>query len=165
MTANDYDLIVLDWNLPDRSGIDLCQHLRASGCSIPILFLTARTTKADLVAALDSGADDFVSKPFDTQELLARARALMRRPEALVPQTLQVGRFVLNHDTLQIQIEEHQVQLTLKEYSLLEFLMRSPNKPFSAEAILHRLWPSETNSSPEVLRTHVKTLRKKTRRH
>ncbi|MBX9689417.1 MAG: response regulator transcription factor [Candidatus Obscuribacterales bacterium] len=161
LNANEYDLIVMDWNLPDGSGSELCRRFRGLGGVTPVIMLTARGTKADMVEALDGGADDYVTKPFDAQELLARIRALLRRPKAVIPEKLSSGDFELDPNTLELRIGVDKVQLAPKEFALFELLMRFPNKAFTAEAILHRLWPSDTTSAADTLRTHIKNLRKK----
>lgn len=161
MTANEYDLILLDWNLPDQTGIDVCKRYRSKGGTAPILMLTARGAREDTVLALDTGVDDYVQKPFDTSELLARVRALLRRPRAVTPDTVRVNGFELDPNALVVVFGESKVELALKESSVLELLMRHPNKGFTPEAIMHKLWPTDSGSSVDTVRTHIKNLRRK----
>jgi DNA-binding response OmpR family regulator len=158
---NKYDLIVLDWNLPDGNGLDFCRNCRSEGYSKPILMLTARSAKSDMVEALDGGADDYISKPFDTQELLARIRALLRRPPAIAPEILTVGKFSLDPNLLQVKIGEAAITLAPKEFAILELLMQQPERYFQPEWIIMKLWPSNTEAEATTLRTHIKNLRKK----
>jgi DNA-binding response OmpR family regulator len=161
LSQQEYDIIVLDWNLPGDNGVSVCKQYRARGGVTPILMLTARQSKADMVAALDNGVDDYVAKPFDVQELLARVRALLRRPKSVLSENIKGGDLELDPNMLQVTVSGKKTELSLKEFALLELLMRHPNKPFSPEAIIHRLWSSDTDSSTDTVRAHVKNLRKK----
>lgn len=161
LAANEYDLIIMDWGLPDGSGMDVCKRFRQNGGMTPVLVLTARGSKADMVEALDGGADDYIAKPFDAEELLARSRALLRRPATVLRENISLSGIHLDPNSLQVKINDETVQLSLKEFSLLELLMRHPGKSFTPEGIVHRLWPSDTASSTDTVRTHIKNLRKK----
>ncbi|MBU6453810.1 MAG: response regulator transcription factor [Cyanobacteria bacterium REEB67] len=158
---NQYDLLVLDWNLPDGSGLEFCRKCRSNGFTVPVLMLTARSAKSDMVEALDGGADDYISKPFDTQELLARVRALLRRPQAIAPETVTVGQYSLDANLLQLRIGEEAIALAPKEFAIMELLMRQPSKFFPPEMIIMKLWPSSSEADATTLRTHIKNLRKK----
>ena len=161
LKTHEYDLIVLDWNLPDLSGLEVCKQYRAKGGTTSILLLTAKGGADDKVRALDAGADDYVAKPFVPEELLARIRALLRRPKVLVPTNLVVGDIELDPLKQQLKIGTQTTELAPMEFALLELLMRHPNKSFMPEAIIHRLWPSDTGSSNDTVRTHIKNLRRK----
>lgn len=161
LKVHDYDLVILDWMLPDLTGLDVCRGYRDSGGRVPILMLTARGEAQDKVSALDTGADDYLVKPFVPAELSARIRALLRRPSVIAGKNLAVRDIVLDTSTRQVSRDGQSVELTAKEFALLELLMRHPNQSFSIEAILDRLWKSETSASLETVRTHIKTLRRK----
>lgn len=161
LKMHDYDLVILDWMLPDLSGLEVCRTYRGGGGRVPILMLTARGEAQDKVSALDTGADDYLVKPFVPAELLARIRALLRRPSVIAGKNLTVQDIVLDTGMRQVTRAGSSVELTAKEFALLELLMRHPNQSFSVEAILDRLWKSETTASLETVRTHMKTLRRK----
>ncbi len=161
LRVHDFDLVILDWMLPDLSGLEVCKGYRDGGGKSPILMLTARGEAQDKVSALDTGADDYLVKPFVPEELLARVRALLRRPNLMTGKQISVQDIVLDTASRQITRSGNHVELTAKEFALLELLMRHPNQSFSVEAILDRLWKSETTASLETVRTHVKTLRRK----
>lgn len=156
-----YDVIILDWMLPGMQGVDICKHFRTSGGTTPILMLTARKQTPDKIQALDAGADDYLTKPFDVQEVAARVRALLRRPQQVTSNVLRARNVVLETSTFRVTRDDQEVQLLPKEFALLEFLMRHPNQVFSAEALLDRVWASDSDASPETIRTYVKRLRKK----
>jgi DNA-binding response OmpR family regulator len=156
-----YELIILDWELPGVAGIDICRRYRSSGGGTPILMLTGRGTVDDKEQGLDSGADDYLTKPFHLKELTARIRALLRRPAATLSATLQVGNFALDTNTKVLYKDGSEIQLSPREYALMEFLMRHPDEVFSQEALLDRVWSSESDASIFSVYTAVKTLRKK----
>ncbi len=156
-----YDLIILDWELPKLSGLELCRAFREKGGQAPVLFLTGRGTIPDKEAGFDAGADDYLTKPFHMKELSARVKALLRRPAAFVDQVLKAGNLVLDRSTYQVTRSGEEVYLARMEFALLEFFMRHPNKVFSPEAILERVWSAESDRSPETLRTCLKKLRNK----
>jgi DNA-binding response OmpR family regulator len=161
LKVHDYDLVILDWMLPDLTGLDVCKAYRESGGKVPILMLTAKSEAQDKVSALDTGADDYLVKPFIPVELSARIRALLRRPSVIAGKNLVVRDIVLDTGMRQVSRSGQSIELTAKEFGLLELLMRHPNQSFSVEAILDRLWKSEASASLETVRTHVKTLRRK----
>ncbi|MBE7379981.1 MAG: response regulator [Leptolyngbya sp. SIO1E4] len=156
-----YDLIVLDMLLPDVDGIMLCQQLRQQGIDRPILMLTAKDTSLDKVHALDAGADDYVVKPFDFDELCARIRALLRRDSHTPTSVLTWGDLRLRPNTFEVFYGSHQLQTTPKEYALLELFLRHPNRVFSLDAIIENLWSFEDPPSGDAVRTHIKGLRQK----
>lgn len=155
------DVAILDWMLPDMMGVEICKAFRDHGGTIPILILTAKNTSEEKAIGLDSGADDYLVKPFDQTELLARLRALLRRPVGYTGKILKVRDVELDTETHRVTRAGTEVDLSLKEITILELLMRYPNQRFTAESLLQRVWRSDGNASVETVRTHMKTLRKK----
>ncbi|MGB3614228.1 MAG: response regulator transcription factor, partial [Elainellaceae cyanobacterium] len=135
-----YDLIVLDMLLPGVEGITLCQQLRRQGIDCPILMLTAKDSSPDKVRALDAGADDYVIKPFNFEELCARIRALLRRESRTATTLLRWGEVSLKPDTFEVFYGERQIHTTPKEYALLELFLRHPNRVYSLNTIIENLW-------------------------
>ncbi len=158
-----YDLILLDITLPKLDGISLCKQLRNAGYSLPILMLTARDTSTDKVTGLDAGADDYVVKPFDLQELLARIRALLRRGSFSADPVLSWGKLRLDPSTYEVSYDYHPLHLTPKEFSLLELLIRNGRRVLSRSVIIERLWSSENPPEEETVKAHIKSLRHKLR--
>lgn len=161
LRTHDFDLVILDWMLPDLSGVDVCQQFRGGGGTTPILMLTARSSAQDKITGLDSGCDDYLVKPFNPEELNARVRALLRRPPQIAGRVLKVGEIELDTSTYKVSRNAAPVDLLPKEFAILELLMRHPNQYFSSEAILDRVWQSDANASIDSVRTHIKTLRRK----
>ncbi len=156
-----YDLCILDWILPDMLGTDICKAYRDKGGKTPILILTAKDSSEEKALGLDSGADDYLVKPLDTTELLARLRALLRRPGEVKHKLLHAQDVEMDTTTYRVTRGGKEIDLALKEIAILELLMRHPNQRFTAEAMLQRLWRSDSSASVETIRTHMKTLRKK----
>jgi DNA-binding response OmpR family regulator len=156
-----FDLIILDWMLPGVAGVDVCKEFRAQGGTTPILMLTGKKSIPEKELGLDSGADDYLTKPFHFKELSARLRALLRRQPALSSNLLKYGALELNLQDHSVLKNGQVLSLLPKEFSLLEFLMRHPNQVFSAEALLDRVWNSSSDVSPESIRTYVARLRSK----
>lgn len=159
--AFNYDLILLDLMLPKLDGISLCKRLRSSGYGKPILMLTARDSSADKIVGLDSGADDYVIKPFDVNELAARIRALLRRDTPGRQPILSWGELKLDPSTLSVTYASQAVNVTSKEYQLLELFLRNRQRIFSHAELLDRLWALEDAPNEEVVRAHIKRLRHK----
>ncbi|MEG4323522.1 MULTISPECIES: response regulator [unclassified Microcoleus] len=160
--AYDYDLIVLDVLIPKLDGISLCRELRSSGCQMPILLLTALDSSNDRVQGLEAGADDYVVKPFNLQELIARIRALLRRGKASLSSTsLTWEKLQVNPDTTEVTYGEKVLHLTPKEYNLLELLLRNPRRIFSRSAMLDRIWSAGEFPQEEAVTAHIKGLRQK----
>ena len=157
----DYDLVVLDWMLPDIDGVALCQQIRAEGYKMPIMLLTARDRYTDKVIGLDAGADDYVVKPFNFEELTARIRALLRREVHVASPILKWQDLSLNPKTYEVKYKERLLPLTPKEYGLLELFMRHPHQVFSPGAIIDNLWAGEDPPGEDSVRTHIKGLRQK----
>jgi DNA-binding response OmpR family regulator len=156
-----FDLIILDWQLPELDGIEILQAYRNSGGKSAVLMLTGRDDVKDRLTGLNCGADDYLTKPFHPEELSARVRALVRRASKVYDQVLQAGALELNASTHQVTIEGKEVKLQPKEFALLEFMLRNPKEIFSAEALLNRIWPSESEASPDTVRVCIAKLRSK----
>lgn len=156
-----YDLVILDVNLPDGNGMDVCRDFRGNGGTTPVLMLTGRNKVQEKAAGLDSGADDYLTKPFHMDELSARVRALLRRPSAFVGSVLKFDELELNTGTHRVTKAGQEIQLLPKEFSLLEFLMRHSGQVFSADALIERLWPTDSEASPDAIRIYITRLRNK----
>jgi two-component system, OmpR family, response regulator len=156
-----YDLVILDLMLPKLDGMSLCRKLRQANYTMPVLMLTARDTVPAKVLGLDVGADDYVVKPFDLNELLARVRALLRRQKALIPSVLEWGDLRLNVGTGQVEYGDRPLALTPKEYALLAFILRSGGCIVRPDEILNHLWPSENPPGRETIKVHLRGLRQK----
>lgn len=163
LRVSKFDVIILDWQLPGMSGLEICKKYRSSGGKSPVLMLTARSTIDDKEMGLDAGADDYLCKPFHLKELSARVRALIRRSSASAASSniLHLGDISLDPSARRVTKGGVDVKLEPKEFSLLEFLMRNRNVVFSADALLDRVWESDTSVSPDSIRTYIKGLRKK----
>ena len=160
------DLVLLDWNLPDFTGLDICRRIRATGMTVPVLMLTGYDEVKDKVEALDAGVDDYLVKPFSIEELLARLRALQRRsqaiqPQASEPEVLRIGDLELNQANHDVRRGSRSIQLSNKEYQLLVFLMRSPNKVQSRLEILHGVWGESFYGDDNLLDVYIRYLRQK----
>lgn len=160
----EYDLLIMDLLLPDHNGVDLCQWLRSRDYSVPILLLTGQDCVEQKALALNAGADDYVVKPFDHRELLARVQALLRRGTLLSQPTLAWGDLRLSPASRQVAYAEQDLILTPKEYGLLELLLRHRDRTFSAKLLLDRVWAAEEYPGEETVRTHIKGLRQKLRK-
>lgn len=154
----EFDVVVLDWSLPGISGLDVCRRYRAAGGQAGIIFLTGKSDIPSKGEGLDSGADDFMVKPFDVRELGARIRSLLRRPRTVFS-VLKIGEVELKAETRMLTVRNKTIILMPKQSALLEYLMRHPNRPFSAKQLLDSVWPSDAEASEETVRTCMKTLR------
>jgi DNA-binding response OmpR family regulator len=161
VSHKDYDLIILDLMLPGKDGFQICRDVREQQITTPILVLTARDATEDKVSALDAGADDYLVKPFSFEELMARVRALLRRPEQALPNELVVKDLRLDTTTRTVTRKGKEINLTLKEFNLLEYLMRHADQVLTREQILDHLWDFAFDSFSNVVDVHVKNLRKK----
>jgi len=160
-TAEVYDVILLDVMLPDHSGIDICKNLRRRGCATPILLLTALSGTDDKVQGLDAGADDYLTKPFDFEELVARVRALMRRSAPIEAAVLKFEDIHMNLAKQQVTRGDKIIDLTRKEFSLLEYFMRNPEKVLTRSAIGEHVWDINFDPFSNVIDVYVSMLRKK----
>jgi two-component system OmpR family response regulator len=158
---DEYDLVLLDVMLPGLDGFSICRDLRERGLTVPVLMLTARDTTDDKVTGLDSGADDYLVKPFAFEELLARVRTLLRRPRRALPVALTAGDLVLDPVSRTVRRGDVSLELTVKEFALLELFMRHPDEVLSRERILDHVWDDEYDASSNVIDVHLKNLRRK----
>ena len=159
--VNQYDIVILDVMLPVKDGHTVCRELRASGVRTPILMLTARGNVDDRVEGLDSGADDYLAKPFDFKELLARLRALLRRSAALRPQVARVADLTLNTASHAVTRAGKPVSLTAKEYALIEFLVLNQGRVVGREQIGQHVWDENFDPFSNVIDVYIKRLRSK----
>ena len=160
------DAVLLDIMLPDTDGLEILHRLRASAetATVPIMMLTAKDTELDKVVALDGGADDYLTKPFSLMELTSRCRALLRRGGMMrkpVEDTLSAGGIVLSPSHREVTVDGTEVKLTLREFDLLEYLMRKPGIVFSREALLQSVWGWDFDGGSRTVNVHVQTLRQK----
>jgi two-component system, OmpR family, response regulator len=159
--GSNYDLILLDLMLPKINGITLCKKLRASGLKTPILMLTAKDTSTDKVIGLDAGADDYVIKPFDLPELLARIRALLRRGSTTLAPILEWEKLRFNPNTCDVNYGSNVLHLTPKEYSLLELFLRTGGRILTKSAIVDNIWAFEDSPGEETVKVHLRGVRQK----
>ncbi len=159
--ATDYDAIVLDVMLPELDGLAVVAALRAEGRRTPVLLLTARRAVGDRVQGLDAGADDYLVKPFAVEELLARVRALIRRKEGGRPGPLVVGDLVLDPDTRRARRGDREIELTAKEYALLDYFMRNPGRVLTRPMIAEHVWNVDYDTFSNVIDVYVNYLRNK----
>jgi two-component system copper resistance phosphate regulon response regulator CusR len=159
--VNDYDLVILDVMLPRKGGFEVCRELRASGSAVPVLMLTARDAVEDRVAGLDSGADDYLPKPFDFDELLARMRALLRRRPALLPAVIEVADLSIDTRARRVSRGGAPVELTAKEYALLEYLARRAGEVVPRADISEHVWDETYDPFSKVIEVFIQRLRRK----
>lgn len=160
-TADDYDVIILDVMLPEMNGYEVCRALRKDGNQTPILMLTARDAERDIVEGLDMGADDYLAKPFNFEVLLARLRALLRRPNEKLEEVLRVGDLTLDPSLKKVTRAAQEISLTAKEYAVLEYLMRNAGKVLSKEQIISHVWDFDADVLPNNVELFVMFLRRK----
>ncbi len=156
-----YDVIVLDRMLPDRDGVDVCRNLRRQGIRTPVLILTALSGTPDKITGLDAGADDYLSKPFEFEEFLARIRALLRRGQATEATRLKYGDLELDLIQRTATRQNEKIRLSAKEFALLEFLMRNPERVLERTMIAQKVWDMSYEPSSNVIDVYISTLRKK----
>lgn len=161
LKVSSYDLLILDWHMPTMSGIEFLTTMRMGGSSLPVLMLTGADTSEEKVRGLETGADDYLTKPFNARELVARVRALLRRPSAIQEEELRAGGVSLNTRTRTVFFQETELSLTKQEYMLLEFLLRHPDTPFNSEVLVEKAWSAMADTSPDTVRVHMYRLRKK----
>ena len=159
--TNSYDLILLDLMLPRLDGISLCKRLRSAGCHAYVLMLTARDTTSDKVVGLDAGADDYLVKPFELEELTARIRALSRRSPVAQHQGWQYGELVLDAIAHTISYAGQVLALTPKEHLILECFLKKPTQMFSRSMLMEKIWELEQFSGEDTIKTHIANLRRK----
>jgi DNA-binding response OmpR family regulator len=160
-SSEEYDLILLDLMLPGMDGLEICQKLRDKKIDTPILMLTARGQVEDKITGLNTGADDYLTKPFSFDELLARIRALTRRPKNSIDTIITVNGLSLNTITFDVSRDGVPIRLSGKEYSLLEFLMRHPHQIVRKERIIGHVWDYDSNILPNTVEVYIRNLRQK----
>ncbi|MGD1701855.1 response regulator transcription factor [Dapis sp. BLCC M229] len=155
------DLIILDWMLPGLSGLELCRRLRTTGDKVPVILLTAKDDVTDRVAGLDAGADDYVLKPFSVEELLARVRAHLRRTQEPNPDLLMFDDLSLNRSTREVYRGNREIELTAKEFDLLEYLMAHPRQVLTRDRILETVWGYDFMGDSNIIEVYIRYLRLK----
>jgi OmpR-family two-component system manganese-sensing response regulator len=161
MSDKDYDLLILDWMLPQVSGLELCKLHRQSGKGAPVLMLTARDTTSDKVAGLDAGADDYLVKPVDVMELLARVRALGRRSPLWIGDVLTLGDLTLDLATMTVHRGRAKIKLTTREFQLLEYFLRHPGQVLTRDQLEVNLWAWGSQPESNAVSTQVRRLRQR----
>lgn len=161
LTYYHYDLAILDWVLPGLSGLLLCQTYRMNGGQVPILFLTAQSNVINKVKALDAGADDYLCKPYNHSELLARVKALLRRPPGYIERVIEASGISLDLDACTVTMDGDKVQMTPSEFALLELFMKNQGRVYSSDELLARVFKTESEATAEAVRQRVLRLRKK----
>lgn len=161
-TSGHYDILILDWMMPGGDGVEVCRRLRKQGYSGAILILTAKDTVEDRIMGLDSGADDYLVKPFEIGELLARLRALSRRNFApIIEQEVEISGLVLNRLSHVVRMGNQEIQLSPREFELLNLLVQNKGQVLPREVILERIWGSDTDVATKTIDATVKLIRKK----
>ncbi|QQR49920.1 response regulator transcription factor [Candidatus Nomurabacteria bacterium] len=157
----EYDLVILDRMLPGKDGVSICRFWRAADVTIPVIMLTALDTTNDKVLGLDAGADDYLAKPFAFEELVARVRALMRRPKQLEENKLQVQDIILDTTEHRVTKDDTEITLTLKEFMVLEYLMRHCGKVITRDTLYDHAWDFADSTLSNTVDVHIKNIRKK----
>ena len=160
-TTQSYDLLVLDIMLPGRDGLSILRHLRERHNTVPVIVLTARSALDERLEGLNLGADDYLTKPFFMEELVARVQALLRRASGEKLSLLQAGDLVVNVITREVKVGERGVELTAREFSLLEYLMRSPGRVYTRTQILEHVWSYDFDTNTNLIDVYIQRLRKK----
>jgi DNA-binding response OmpR family regulator len=155
------DLAILDWMMPGLTGVELCRRLRATGIKVPVILLTARDEVGDRVMGLDAGADDYLVKPFSIEELLARIRAHLRRTQEIDADLLQFEDLILNRRTREVHRGTRSIELTAKEFDLLQYLMSHPRQVFTRDQILENIWGYDFIGDSNIIEVYVRYLRLK----
>lgn len=155
------ELVILDWMLPGLSGVEICRRLRATGNKVPVIFLTAKDEVSDRVAGLDAGADDYVVKPFSIEELLARVRAHLRRTQETELDVLQFEDLSLNRRTREVFRGKRAIELTAKEFDLLDYLLTHPRQVCTRDQILERVWGYDFLGDSNIIEVYIRYLRLK----
>jgi DNA-binding response OmpR family regulator len=161
MRESEPDLAILDWMMPGLTGVELCRRLRSTGIKIPVILLTAKDEVGDRVTGLDAGADDYLVKPFSIEELLARIRAHLRRTQETDTDLLQFEDLSLNRRTREVHRGQRSIDLTAKEFDLLQYLMSHPRQVFTREQILENIWGYDFLGDSNIIEVYVRYLRLK----
>ena len=162
-SSGEYDAIILDIMMPKMNGIDVLRRLRAEGIKTPVMMLTAKGMKDDRITGFNAGADDYLPKPFEPDELICRVRAMLRRSDNYRPSALEFGDVTLDPSTGLLACSGRSVRLSGREYQVMELFMRSPNVVFSADKIMERVWGWDSDAEINVIWVHISNLRKKLR--
>jgi len=160
-STESYDAIILDRMLPEIDGLQICQNLRKENIHTPVLMLTAKSQTQDKIEGLDAGADDYLTKPFSFEELLARIRALTRRPKQTLNTTLIIGDLTLNSQTYEVARSGKKISLSSKEFSILEYLMRNAEKIISKQQIIDHVWDYDADILPNTVEVNMRNIRNK----
>jgi len=160
-SSENYDLLILDLMLPKIDGMQICRQIRQGNNDVPILILTAKSQVEDKVSGLNCGADDYLTKPFAFEELLARIRALTRRPKNVVDSVLEVDDLTMNTINYEVKRSGKSISLSGKEYALLEVLMRHPNQILTKEQIINHVWDYEADVLPNTVEVYIRNIRNK----
>lgn len=161
MTTTAYDLVILDWMLPGLDGIELLSKARQKGMQVPVLLLTARDTSQDIITGLNSGGDDYLTKPFDLGELIARCKALLRRSFGKATPCIELGHLKINISKKTVEYHNHTIDLTAMEYQMLEYLALKPGHIISKEELLEHLYDFNWERFSNVIEVYISNLRKK----
>lgn len=157
----EYDLVILDVSMPGLDGFEVCRRYRGSGGMLPVIMLTGKGAISDKTEGFDAGADDYLTKPFHPKELSIRIKALLRRPSQIVSPVFKVGHLTLDSAARRVLVAGEEIKLLPQEFALLEFLMRNPNRVFSSDEILDKVWSNEKDTANDTVRVHINKLRKK----
>ncbi len=163
VAINNYDLVILDIMLPKKDGLTVCREIRKNDTGVPILMLTARGSLEDRVTGLNSGADDYLVKPFSFEELIARVKALLRRSPQSMPVVLELDDLTVNSVTREVRRGDNSIELTAREYSLLDYLLRNQNVALSKAQIIDHVWDYNYDGISNIVETYIRYLRKKLR--
>ena len=161
LCSNEYSLVLLDIMLPKKNGLEVCKAIRKNGINTPILMLTAKDSHEDIINGLNAGADDYLPKPFSFNVLIARIRAILRRPTETLPPVLKIKNITLDPVKKVVLRGKTEVKLTVKEFSLLEHLMRHPNQVINRDQLVSSLWDFSNESFSNTVDVHITNLRKK----
>ena len=161
INRDEYDMVILDRMLPGKDGVSVCTFWRENGVIVPVLMLTALDTTGDKVVGLDAGADDYLAKPFAFEELLARIHALLRRPKQAIPSVIDLGDISINTTNRIVTFKGKPISLTLKEFMVLEYLIRNKNKVVTRDELYSHAWDFADSSFSNTVDVHIKNLRKK----
>ncbi len=159
--TNPYDVIILDYNLPDINGHEVIKKLRADNVVTPVIMLTVKSEVSDKIDLLSVGADDYLTKPFSLSELLARLKALARRPISYQNSTIRCGALTMIPEKFQVRCGQKELKLSGKEFSLLEYLMKNPGRIMSRREIMEHVWDENANPFSNIIEVHIKNIRKK----
>lgn len=162
--SEEPDLILLDWSMPDVSGIDVLKHIRKSQNFVPVIMITGKSAKEDIVEGLEAGADDYITKPFNWEELMARVNSAIRRaqqPNASHPKRIRFGKVILDVKTHRAWLEDKELNLSPREYSMLELFMQNPKRIYSRDELIEKVWGLDFDGDSKTVDVHICWLRQK----